>query len=82
MLDFFVGVWKANRELAPSRRLRIVLADMERPWKNIQQQSDWGKYNVDRDRYMADMVLADMQKRPKRNATRFSSSVSAMPCWR
>jgi hypothetical protein len=70
MLDFFVTVWKANQKLAPDQRLRIVLVDMKRPWKDIQEREDWSKYDVDRNRFMAENILADLKQHPqdKRNA--------------
>lgn len=69
MLDFFVAVWRANQNLPESQRLRIVLADMQRPWKDISTRQDLMKYHVDRDRYMADAILRDMSSHPddKRN---------------
>lgn len=69
MLDFFIAVWKANQNLLPKKRLRIVLVDMERPWGKIQKRSDWKQYNVNRDQYMADNIVQDIQKHPneKRN---------------
>jgi hypothetical protein len=65
MLDFFVTVWRVNQDLPPEQRLRIVLADMERPWKDIQKREDWNKYDVNRDKFMAEKVLADLKKRPE-----------------
>lgn len=64
MLDFFVAVWKANQPLPPDQRMRIVLADMARPWKDIRRRSDWNKYDVDRDRFMADTILRDRREHP------------------
>jgi hypothetical protein len=70
MLDFFITVWMVNQDLEPKQRLRIVLADMQRPWKEIQERKDWRKYDVDRDRYMAENILRDIREHPdeKRNA--------------
>jgi len=65
MLDFFVKVWRTNQQLPVNRKLRIVLADMQRPWYRINDRDDWQKYDVDRDRYMADMILADLRKHPE-----------------
>lgn len=62
MLDFFVAVWKANQPLPPDRRMRIVLADMARPWKEIRRRNDWNKYDVDRNRFMADTILRDRRE--------------------
>jgi beta-lactamase regulating signal transducer with metallopeptidase domain len=70
MLDFFVAVWKVNKDLPPPLRLRIVLVDMERPWEKIEKREDWNEYNVDRDRYMAENVIRDINEHPseRRNA--------------
>jgi len=70
MLDFFVTVWKVNQGLPPGLRLRIVPVDMERPWEKIRERKDWAKYDVDRDRYMAENVVRDMSEHPEetRNA--------------
>jgi len=62
MLDFFRTVWEVNRKLAESQRLRIVLADMARPWKQIRKRDDWRKYDVDRDQYMAEHIVCDLEK--------------------
>lgn len=70
MLDFFIAVWNANQNQLSERRLRIVLVDVERPWGKIKQRGDWRQYDVDRDRYMADNIIKDIQKHPdeKRNS--------------
>lgn len=69
MLDFFIAVWKANQNQLPEKRLRIALVDMERPWEKIQKRDDWKQYDVNRDRYMADNIVRDIQEHPneKRN---------------
>ncbi len=69
MLDFFTTVWKVNQELEPDKGLRIVLVDMERPWEKIQNRGDWRQYDVDRNQYMADNIVRDIQEHPgeKRN---------------
>jgi hypothetical protein len=69
MLDFFIAVWKANQNQLPEKRLRVVLVDMERPWKKIEKREDWRQYNVNRNQYMADNIVKDIQKHPneKRN---------------
>ena len=69
MLDFFVAVWKVNRDLKPKQKLRFVLVDMERPWEKIQSRSDWEQYDVNRDKYMAENIIHDIQSHPneKRN---------------
>jgi hypothetical protein len=65
MLDFFVTVWKANQPLAADRRMRIVLADMQRPWKDIHQREDFRQYETTpRDRQMADNILRDLREHP------------------
>ncbi|MHC4476827.1 MAG: hypothetical protein ACYTEL_14365 [Planctomycetota bacterium] len=71
MLDFFIKVWMVNQGLPPGQRIRIVLVDMQRPWSQIQQRNDWAKYErVNRDRQMADNILADLRQhaQDKRNA--------------
>jgi hypothetical protein len=69
MLDFFITVWKVNQNLESKHRLRIVLVDMERPWKKIEKREDRRQYNVDRNQYMAENIVRDIQKQPneKRN---------------
>jgi hypothetical protein len=61
MLDFFTKVWTVNRGLDRDKRIRVVLVDMERPWEKIQKREDWARYDVDRDKYMADNVLRDLR---------------------
>jgi hypothetical protein len=70
MLDFFVTVCEVNRDLKPEEKLRIELVDMQRPWKEIQKREDWLKYNVDRDKFMADNIIQDIRgnAQEKRNA--------------
>ncbi len=69
MLDFFVTVWKANQNLEPEKQLKIVLVDTQRPWEKIKSRDDWRQYDVDRDKYMADNIVRDIQEHPneKRN---------------
>gem|GEM_PF-410843 len=71
MLDFFVAVWRANQGLPPEERLRIVLADMQRPWKDIETREDWRKYNVDRDKFMAENILRDRREHPDETRNAF-----------
>ncbi len=63
MLDFFVTVWRVNQNLPVKNRLRIVLADMPRPWRDIRKREDWRKYEVpSRDRQMADNIERDLRR--------------------
>ena len=61
MLDFFEKVWQVNQNLDTNQDLRIVLVDMERPWEKIQKREDWGSYDVDRDKYMAENIIDDIK---------------------
>lgn len=69
MLNFFKAVWNTNHELPGEQRLRIILVDMERPWKKIRERAGWGAYDVERDKYMAENIVRDIQSHPdeKRN---------------
>jgi len=69
MLDFFITVWKVNQNLSPDQRLRILLVDMERPWDKIHKREDWRQYDVNRDKYMAENIIRNIQGYPgdKRN---------------
>ena len=62
MLEFFQAAWEANQALPAAQRLRIVIVDMKRPWKDITQRADWKKYNVDRNQLMADNVVQDLRE--------------------
>lgn len=64
MLDFLETVWEANQPLPKERRLRVVLVDMARPWKEIRAREDWRKYDVDRDQFMAENIARDLRERP------------------
>jgi len=68
-LEFFVSVWQVNQQLPSDKKLRIRLVDMQRPWEKIQKHEDWRQYNVDRDQYMAENIIRDIQSHPdeKRN---------------
>ncbi len=65
MLDFFLTVWTVNQDLPAGQQIRIVLADMERPWEKIRKRDDWSRYNVNRDVYMADMIVRDLERHPE-----------------
>jgi hypothetical protein len=69
MLDFFITVWIVNQNLEPQQQLRIVLVDMQRPWSQIKKKQDWGRYSVNRDKFMAENILKDLREHPedKRN---------------
>jgi hypothetical protein len=69
ILDFFATVWKINQNLSSDKKLRIILVDMQRPWEKIYKREDWRQYDVDRDEYMANNILRDIQDNPidKRN---------------
>ncbi|MAT70069.1 MAG: hypothetical protein CMJ58_11155 [Planctomycetaceae bacterium] len=60
MLDFFVSVWETNRQLDPQRRIRIVLVDMQRPWRELIREQRLHKYDGDRNQLMADNIRRDM----------------------
>ena len=62
MLDFFMTVWRVNQDLPSNQRLRIVLVDMLRPWKEIIKKGDWAKFDVDRDKLMAENILKDLRE--------------------
>lgn len=70
MLDFFITVWIVNQNSELHERLRIVLVDIERPWSQIEKRQDWGRYSVNRDKFMAENILKDLDDHPqdKRNA--------------
>jgi len=61
-VEFCQAVWEVNQTLPKDQRLRIVLVDMERPWKKIQKREDWRKYRVDRDAFMAENILRDLHQ--------------------
>jgi hypothetical protein len=61
-VEFCQAVWEVNQTLPKERRLRIVLVDMARPWREIQKREDWQKYDVNRDEFMADNILRDLRK--------------------
>ncbi len=60
-LEFFCTVWEVNQKLPQPQRLRIVLVDMARPWKEIERREDWQKYDVDRDQCMAENIVRDLK---------------------
>lgn len=60
-LEFCRAVWEVNQSLPEEHRLRIVLADIARPWKDIQQRTDWGRYNVNRNEFMAVQIERDLR---------------------
>ena len=62
MLDFFKTVWEVNQQLSKEQRLRIVLVDMPRPWKEIKSRGDWRKYEGDRDQLMAENLVRDLRE--------------------
>lgn len=61
LLDFFRAVWEVNRSLPHSQRLRIVLADMARPWKEVHNRNAWKSYFIDRDKFMAQNIVRDLE---------------------
>lgn len=65
MLDFFITVWIVNQNLEHQERLRIVLVDMQRPWTQIEERQDLGRYSVNRDKFMAENILKDFREHPK-----------------
>ena len=60
-VEFCQAVWEVNQDLPAERRIRIVLVDMARPWKEIQKRDDWGRYRADRDDLMAGNILRDLR---------------------
>ncbi|MGO9199035.1 MAG: hypothetical protein ACLQM8_00650 [Limisphaerales bacterium] len=62
MLDFFKAVWEVNQGLPREQRLRIVLTDVQCPWKDITSRGDFNRLAVDRDQVMAENVLRDLRE--------------------
>lgn len=62
MLDFFIAVWQTNRGLDQDQRIRIVLVDMKRPWRELVREGNLKKYDTDRNKLMADNILSDMER--------------------
>ena len=61
-VEFCQAIWEVNRKLPKERRLRIVLVDMARPWKEIQKREDWRKYDGDRNALMAGEIERDWRE--------------------
>ncbi len=61
-VEFCQAVWESNHSLPKDQRVRIVLADMARPWKEIQKRADWRKYDVDRNKFMAEQIAGDLRE--------------------
>jgi hypothetical protein len=61
-LEFFKAVWEVNQGLPREQRLRIVLTDMQPPWKDITSRADLERLEVDRDQAMAENVLRDLRE--------------------
>ncbi len=61
-VEFCQAVWGANQPLPKDQRVRIVLVDMARPWKEIQKRADWRKYDVDRNQFMAEQIARDLRE--------------------
>jgi hypothetical protein len=63
-VDFLAAVWRVNRGLAPSKRLRVVLVDQSWDWSRVKTAQDLPTLESDRDALMADAILADLKTRP------------------
>ena len=62
-LEFCQAVWDVNQSLPKAQRLRIVLADIARPWKAIHSRTDGAKhFNVDRDEFMGRQIERDLRE--------------------
>ena len=61
-LEFCQAVWQVNQSLPKAQRLRIVLADIARPWRDIRKREDWAKYDVDRNEFMASQIARDLRE--------------------
>lgn len=61
-VEFCQAIWAVNQALPKERRIRIVLVDMARPWKEIQKREDWRRYDVDRNAFMAGEIERDLRE--------------------
>jgi hypothetical protein len=61
-VEFCRAVWELNQSLPERQRLRVVLVDKAEPWKEIQKREDWGKYDLDRNKLMARLVVSDLRE--------------------
>jgi hypothetical protein len=62
-LEFCQAVWEINQSLPKAQRVRIVLADIARPWKEIRSRADGRRrFNVDRDEFMSRQIARDLRE--------------------
>ncbi len=64
-VEFCQAIWELNKSRPKDQRVRIVLVDMARPWKEIKKREDWRKYEVDRNQLMAEQIARDLRDHPQ-----------------
>jgi hypothetical protein len=58
MYDFLIDIWNINQSLPPDKRIKVIAADIPRPYSTFKMREDFQKYfqNIDRDQKMAEVV--------------------------
>ena len=66
MYEFVIDLWNLNRRLDEKEKIKVVLADIQRPFGSMKTQEDllnWLVNAPDRDQQMADIIEASMKSR-------------------
>ena len=62
-LDFFKTVWRVNQKLPADKKIRVILADIPRPYSKMKTREDLGKFSgLNRDQFMADCISTTLCK--------------------
>ena len=66
MYEFIIDLWNLNRQLAEKEKIKVVLADIQRPFSSMKTSEDllnWITNAPDRDQQMADIIETSMKSR-------------------
>jgi len=74
MYEFVIGLWNQNQKLPANQKIRVLLADIARPYSTLTTTEEFNNYfnnAKDRNEKMADIVEAGLKSRSDNRAALF-----------
>ena len=74
MYEFVIDLWKLNKKLSKKEKIKVVLADISRPWSSLKTKEEFSNYFKtvpDRNQQMADIVEKNIKSQTDKRSGLF-----------
>ena len=74
MYEFVIDLWNLNKKLPKKRRIKVILADISRPWDSLKTNEDFIKMYKsvpDRNQQMADIIEKNIKSQIDKRSSLF-----------